>query len=60
MTGKLIADSLKTTGYEKPVHYCEHRQELIKLLHENLEAGDLCITLGAGDLTSLPSEMLES
>ena len=60
VTGKLIADSLKATGYAKPVHYCEHRQELIKLLHENLQPGDLCITLGAGDLTSLPSEMLES
>ncbi|MEC7845639.1 MAG: UDP-N-acetylmuramate--L-alanine ligase [Actinomycetota bacterium] len=60
VTGKLIADSLKTAGYVKPVHYCEHRQEIIELLYENLQQGDLCITLGAGDLTSLPNEMMEA
>ncbi|MEG3587123.1 MAG: UDP-N-acetylmuramate--L-alanine ligase [Actinomycetota bacterium] len=60
VTGKLIADSLKVEGDAKPIHYCEHRQELIQLLHENLQPGDLCITLGAGDLTSLPNEMLEA
>ena len=60
VTGKLIADSLKTAGYVKPIHYCEHRQEIIELLYENLQQGDLCITLGAGDLTSLPNEMMEA
>jgi UDP-N-acetylmuramate-alanine ligase len=27
---------------------------------ETLQAGDLCLTLGAGDLTSLPDVLLDS
>jgi UDP-N-acetylmuramate--alanine ligase len=60
VTGKLIADSLDVEGNSKPIYYCEHREDLIHLLRNELRTGDLCITLGAGDLNNLPNEMLEA
>ncbi len=58
VTGKLIADSLERNQKQKTIHYYEHRSELIDFLKRNLRSGDLCITLGAGDLTSLPNELM--
>jgi UDP-N-acetylmuramate-alanine ligase len=34
------------------------RQELLGYLSGELRSGDLCLTLGAGDLTLLPDQLL--
>ena len=34
-----------------------HRDELARFLVEGLRPGDLCLTLGAGDLTTLPDQL---
>ena len=54
VTGKLVADAVASTTTVKNVRYCEHREDLIILLQELLDEGDLCLTLGAGDLTNIP------
>ena len=60
VTGKLVADAVASRKTDSIIRYCEHREELICLLDDLLEEGDLCLTLGAGDLTNVPSQMLGS
>ena len=40
------------------VAYLPRRADLVPYLCSRLQPGDLCLTLGAGDLTSLPDELL--
>jgi UDP-N-acetylmuramate-alanine ligase len=39
------------------IHYIQRREELVVALADDLVAGDLCLTMGAGDLTSVPDEV---
>ena len=43
-----------------PVVYAPGWDELRQVVGSMLRPGDLCLTLGAGDLTTLPDELLES
>ena len=45
---------------ELPVAYVAGWEELRQTVGAELRPGDLCLTLGAGDLTMLPDELLES
>jgi len=59
VTGHLIVDAVRAADPGTPVVWCEGREELRAHLGAELRAGDLCLTLGAGDLTTLPDEMIE-
>ena len=43
-----------------PVTYAAGWEELRHAVAAQLRPGDLCLTLGAGDLTTLPDELLEA
>jgi UDP-N-acetylmuramate--alanine ligase len=58
VTGRLVADAVSRSNPDLPVTYVESRSDLLDVLTRILRPGDLCLTLGAGDLTSLPDEML--
>jgi UDP-N-acetylmuramate--alanine ligase len=58
VTGKLIVDAVLDASPRRPVAYLPGRAELAAYLRANLRPGDLCLTLGAGDLTSLPDELM--
>ncbi|MFV2039989.1 MAG: UDP-N-acetylmuramate--L-alanine ligase, partial [Acidimicrobiales bacterium] len=58
VTGKLIVDAVLDHDAKTDVSYCPHRDELHAYLEARLQPGDLCLTLGAGDLTTLPDEFL--
>ncbi len=58
VTGKLVADAVREAETGVDVVYCAHRDELRAYLHGVLQPGDLCLTLGAGDLTTLADAML--
>ncbi len=60
VTGKLVADAVASEATVNNVRYCEHREDLIMLLQELLMEGDLCLTLGAGDLTNIADQLMES
>jgi UDP-N-acetylmuramate--alanine ligase len=60
ITGQLVADSARRALPGVPVHYAAGREELRRRVGALLEPGDLCCTLGAGDLTSLPDELMEA
>jgi UDP-N-acetylmuramate--alanine ligase len=58
VTGRIVADAVVANHGELDVTYIAGRDELRRHLTAVLRPGDLCLTLGAGDLTSLPDEML--
>ena len=39
------------------LYYLPNREELVNFLVAELSEGDLCLTMGAGDITSLPEEI---
>ena len=58
VTGRLIADAVREANPSQPVEFVAARHELVERLGQILQPGDLCLTLGAGDLTTLPDELL--
>ncbi len=59
VSGRLVAEAVRRTAPDKEVRYVAGRSDLRDVLEELLRPGDLCCTLGAGDLTSLPDELLD-
>ncbi len=58
VTGRLVVDAVVAAHPGSDVTYMAGRSELRSALHKTLRRGDLCLTLGAGDLTSLPDELM--
>jgi UDP-N-acetylmuramate--alanine ligase len=60
VSGRLVADAVRAQDPRLPVTYVANWEELRHTVAAELRPGDLCLTLGAGDLTTLPDELLES
>jgi UDP-N-acetylmuramate--alanine ligase len=58
ISGQLIVDAVTNAHPEQVVVYIEHRSELAQRLAKELREGDLCLTLGAGDITKLADEVI--
>ena len=58
VTGKLVVTAVLDAHPGVSVAYLPSPQDWPPFLRRVLRPGDLCLTLGAGDLTLLPSEML--
>jgi len=59
VSGRLVADAVRSACPTKQVIYAQTREELVQVVAGTLAAGDLCLTLGAGDITTLATELLE-
>jgi UDP-N-acetylmuramate--alanine ligase len=57
VTGKLIVNAVLDSHPWHRVAYLPRRDDVVTYLRSELRPGDLCLTLGAGDLTSLPDEL---
>jgi len=60
VSGRLIVDAVRSQDPGLTVTYAPGWEELRRTVAAILRPGDLCLTLGAGDLTTLPDELLES
>jgi UDP-N-acetylmuramate--alanine ligase len=60
VTGKLISDAICTTVPGRGVAYLPHRSDVVSYLRAITREGDLVLTLGAGDVTSVGDEFLGS
>jgi UDP-N-acetylmuramate--alanine ligase len=60
VSGRLVADAVREQDPRLRVVYAGGWEELRQAVGSELRPGDLCLTLGAGDLTRLPDELLES
>ena len=58
VSGRLVADAVMASHPALPVEYAETRGEVVAVLRRILQPGDLCLTMGAGDLTTLPDDLL--
>lgn len=59
VSGKLVVHAVLDAHPYRRVAYLPKRIDVVGFLRAELRPGDLCLTLGAGDLTSLPDEMQE-
>jgi UDP-N-acetylmuramate--alanine ligase len=60
VSGRLVADAVRAQDPRLDVIYAPGWEALRQAVASALQPGDLCLTLGAGDLTALPDELLES
>lgn len=58
VTGKLISDAVCTRVPGRAVAYLPHRADVLAYLEVTTRDGDVVVTLGAGDVTSLGGELL--
>ena len=55
VTGALVVDSARRHGAS--AHYVPHRGDLADFLGERVAEGDMVLTMGAGDITLVPTEL---
>ena len=60
VSGGIVFDAIKEKFPDLRIHYLPDREDLIIFLSSELSAGDLCLTMGAGDITSVPEEVKRS
>jgi UDP-N-acetylmuramate--alanine ligase len=58
VTGKLVADAVLDAHPWQPLAWLPTLDDVVSYLASTLHDGDLCITLGAGDLTTVPDRLL--
>jgi UDP-N-acetylmuramate--alanine ligase len=58
VSGTLVVDAVRTAHPQARVQWCATREELVSYLDGSLQPGDLCVSMGCGDIESLPSEMM--
>ena len=59
VSGKLISDSVCSHIPGRSIAYLPHRSEVVSYLAATARDGDLILTLGAGDVTSLGDQLLQ-
>jgi UDP-N-acetylmuramate--alanine ligase len=58
VTGELVVNAIQTAHPKLKVIYQPKRSDLIEFLDSELKPGDLCISMGCGDIAMLPSELI--
>lgn len=58
VNGRLVADAVSATRGGGSVHYVENRNELASVVSALLMTGDVCISMGCGDVEFLPDEIV--
>ena len=58
VTGKIVADAVLDAHPWKHVAWLPTLDDVVAYLGGTLRSGDLCLTLGAGDLTTVPPRVL--
>jgi UDP-N-acetylmuramate--alanine ligase len=58
VTGQLVVDAILKSHPNSRVIYQPSRTNLVEFLADEIKDGDLCISMGCGDIASLPSEVI--
>ncbi|MEM7094374.1 MAG: UDP-N-acetylmuramate--L-alanine ligase [Actinomycetota bacterium] len=58
VTGRIVYHAVRDATPELAATYAETLEDATRALAGMLEPGDLCLTLGAGDLTSVPDRLI--
>ena len=57
--GTLVLHAVLDAHGRRPVAYLPRLDDVVPYLADRLRPGDLCLTLGAGDLTTLPDRVID-
>jgi UDP-N-acetylmuramate--alanine ligase len=60
VTGKLIADAVSEARPGRRVAYFSHLEQAAGYVRAQLRAGDLVLSMGAGDITTLPQRVIDT
>lgn len=60
VSGRTILDAVLDNDARAQVAYLPHRADLVPFLTSKLHAGDLLMTMGAGDVTAVGPELLQA
>ena len=58
VTGKLVVDAVRAAHPQARVEWREHRRELVDFVARECGDGDLCISMGCGDIETFPDEVV--
>ncbi len=58
VSGRVVADAAQASQPSRRVEYAETRSDVVGMVRSLLRPGDLCLTMGAGDLTTLADDLL--
>lgn len=58
ITGELVADAVREADPGIPVSYIAALGDVVTHVASRLRPGDLCLTMGAGDLTAIPDRII--
>ncbi len=58
ISGELIVGDIKASHPDAAVVYVEDLDDVVAFLVSELRSGDVCMTLGAGDLTTIPDRVV--
>lgn len=59
VTGKLIVNAVTEADPGRRVVWLPRREDLVAFLAREVRSGDVCISMGCGDIATLPSEVLD-
>ena len=59
VSGKLVLDAVLDAHPETQAAYLPRLDDVVSWLRVTLRPGDVCLTLGAGDLTTVPSRLVD-
>ena len=58
VTGRLVVNAVAAAHPNTPLVWLPRRDELVAYLARAVRAGDVCVSMGCGDIASLPDEVL--
>jgi UDP-N-acetylmuramate--alanine ligase len=58
VTGQLVVDAVRRAHPELSVEWCADRATLASFVNDRLIAGDVCVSMGCGDIATLPDEVM--
>ena len=59
VTGRWVVDAVAEAHPDADIEWIPERSELISFLADELRDGDVCVSMGCGDIERLPSELVE-
>jgi UDP-N-acetylmuramate--alanine ligase len=60
VTGEMVSRAIHSAHPELSVVYASTRQDIVNELRGLLQRGDICVSMGCGDIETLPDDLMES
>ena len=58
VSGRLVVDAVRSAHPSARIEWCEQRLELVDFVAREAMDGDVCISMGCGDIETFPDEVV--